>query len=228
MKTHRLTFAFAIAFASLFVSSAPVHAEKTHLMILSGQSNMAGLKPEISFTPTVTKGLAPDKVIVVKSARGGQPIRRWYKKWKPETGDEPTADGVLYDRMMVAVKNAIGDKKPDTVTFVWMQGERDAKEKHGNAYSASMKGLIDQLSADLGRDDVNFVIGRLSDWGKTPHWEKVRRAQVDVAKASKRGEWVDTDDLNGPKDGLHYSKPGYAELGKRFAEAAIKLVKQSK
>ncbi len=229
---HRtLPFVFLVAMSLILASASSARAEKVHLMILSGQSNMAGLNPAVSFTPTVTKGLAPDKVIVVKSAQGGQPIRRWYKKWKPAKGDKPTADGVLYDKLMAAVNKAVGDTKIDTVTFVWMQGERDAREKHGEVYAASMKGLIDQLSADLKRDDVNFVIGRLSDFGKKGtyvHWDKVREAQVNVAEASKRGAWVDTDDLNGPKDDLHYTKEGYAELGKRFAEQAIKLVKASK
>ena len=109
-----------------------------------------------------------------------------------------------------------------------MQGERDAKEKHGQVYAASMQGLIDQLSADLGRDDLNFVIGRLSDNGKTAHWEIVRKAQVQVAESSPRGAWVDTDDLNGPKNGLHYTKEGYAELGKRLAAKAIELIRKSK
>jgi len=138
---------------------------------------------------------------------------------------------VLYDKLMVAVNKAIGNKKADTVTFIWMQGERDAKEKHGQVYAASMQGLIDQLSADLGRHDLNFVIGRLSDFGKKgtyAHWEIVRKAQVQVAESSPRGAWVDTDDLNGPKDGLHYTKEGYAELGKRFAAKAIKLIRKSK
>ena len=39
---------------------------------------MAGLKPEISFTPTVEKAFGKDNVIVVKSARSGAPIRGWY------------------------------------------------------------------------------------------------------------------------------------------------------
>ena len=30
--------------------------------------------------------------------------------------------------------------------------------------------------------------------------------------AEKFGAWVDTDDLNGDKDALHYTKDGYAEL----------------
>ena len=205
---------------------------KTHLFILSGQSNMAGLKPDVSFTPTVKKLLAPDECIVVKSAQGGQPIRRWYKAWKPAKGDGPKADGALYDKLMTAVKKAVGDKKYDTVTFVWMQGERDAKERHGEVYEKSFAGLVKQLSDDLGRDDLNFVIGRLSDcMNKNPgksHWMEVRKAQVDVAEKNPRGAWVDTDDLNGPKDGLHYNKEGYAELGKRFAEKAVELVKKGK
>lgn len=224
-----VAFIAAITLGCSLLASTTTAADKPlHLFILSGQSNMAGLNPASSYTPTVQKTFGADNVIVVKSAQGGQPIRRWYKKWKPEKGNSPTADGKLYDVLMEKVKKAVGSKKPTTVTFVWMQGERDAKEKHGNVYAASMKGLIDQLSSDLGRTDVNFVIGRLSDWGNkstTSHWNIVRKAQVDVAQASKRGAWVDTDDLNGKKNGLHYDKPGYVTLGKRFADESIKLIK---
>ena len=188
---------------------------------------MAGLKPEVSFIPTVVGALEGNKVYVVKSAQGGQPIRRWFKDWKPAKGDTPTADGKLYDAMMAKIKDAIGDHRPDTVTFVWMQGERDAKENHGSVYAASLRGLIDQLQKDMKRDDINFVIGRLSDFGNggKNDWDVVRKAQVEVAEASERGAWVDTDDLNGPKNGLHYNAEGYAELGKRFAEKALELVK---
>lgn len=54
----------------------------------------------------------------------------------------------------------------------------------------------------------------------------VRKAQVDVADSSDRFTWVDTDDLNGKTNGLHYTAEGYKELGKRFAEKAIALVKR--
>ena len=85
-----------------------------------------------------------------------------------------------------------------------MQGERDAKMRWGKVYAASLKGLHKQLSKDLGREDVNFVIGRLSDFdmknSRYPHWTMVREEQVKVAKSSKRFSWVNTDDLN---DGLN-------------------------
>ena len=110
-----------------------------------------------------------------------------------------------------------------------MQGERDAKEKHGTVYAASFKGLVEQLSADLKRKDIGFVIGRLSDFDndnkRYPHWTIVRDAQVKVAEASPRGAWVDTDDLNGKNDDLHYDKEGYKVLGARFAAKAIALAK---
>lgn len=229
MKRFLSRPALAFLFFSL-CSAMPASAaqEKTHLFILSGQSNMAGLDPAISFTPTVTAAFAKDRVLVVKDAQGGQPIRRWYKKWKPLEGDKPKADGALYDSLLKKVRKAIAGKRPDTITFVWMQGERDANEKHGEVYAKSLTGLIGQLSADLQRKDINFVIGRLSDFSnddkKYAHWTKVRAAQVKVGESSPRGAWVNTDDLNGAKNGLHYDKPGYKELGKRFADKAIALI----
>jgi len=229
--------AVPVLFAAALVAylAWPVRAEdkapKTHLFILSGQSNMAGLNPDLSFTPTVTKALAPEKVIVVKDAMGGQPIRRWYKKWHAPKGKDIKPGkapwGDLYDRMMKKVNAAVGETRPDTVTFVWMQGERDAKESLADVYSESFRGIIDQLRADLKRDDIHAVIGRISDFdmkdGRYPHWTKIRDIHVKLAETDPRTEWVDTDDLNGEKDGLHYTKEGYVELGKRFAEKALGL-----
>lgn len=221
--------------AVLATALSSVADDGTHLFILSGQSNMAGLDPKISFIPAVEAAYGADKVIVVKSAQGGQPIRRWYKKWKPAKGDGPEATGDLYDVLMKKVNPAIEGKTLKTITFLWMQGERDAKESHGDVYKDSLKGLIDQLEADLKRDDINFVIGRLSDFDmedkKYPHWTMVRKAQVDLAESDSRGAWVDTDDLNnkganGEKNDLHYTKDGYKILGERFAEKAIELIKK--
>jgi beta-glucosidase len=230
LKTHRVCLAALLIMVGLSGLAHGVDDRKVHLFILSGQSNMAGLNPDLSFTPTVTKALAPDKVIVVKSAQGGQPIRRWFKQWKPAKGRDVAGNdeaGDLYEKLMSKVNPAIEGITPDTITFVWMQGERDAKEMHGEVYAASLRGLIEQLRTDLKRPDLGAVIGRLSDCknGSKDHWDMVRAAQVEVAKTDPRVAWVDTDDLNGPKDGLHYTTEGYVELGKRFAQASLDLMK---
>lgn len=213
-------------------------ARAKHLFILSGQSNMARLVPDESFTPAVKAALGKKRVIVVKDAQGGQPIRRWYKAWKPKTGNEPVATGDLYDQLMTKVKVAINGQRIKTVTFVWMQGERDAREEHGEVYAASLRGLLNQLQKDLDRSDINFVIGRLSDFDmdnqRYPHWTMVRKSQVEVAAANPDFAWVNCDDLNDGlnakgkaiKNDLHMTPTGYVTLGQRFAEKAIELIRR--
>ncbi|NQT40665.1 MAG: acetyl xylan esterase [Planctomycetes bacterium] len=229
LRNNTKRFALLSCCVALSLAATSAAAEgKVRLFILSGQSNMAGLPPQVSFTPTVEKAFSADEVIVVKDAVGGQPIRQWYKQWKPAEGPAPETTGVLYDRLITKVRAAIEGKKVDTMSFVWMQGERDAKELHSTVYEKSLAGLVEQLRTDLGRDDITVVIGRLSDHLKNnQHWDGVRAAQVAVAEKDPLGDWVDTDDLNGPRDGLHYDKPGYVELGKRFAEKTIALLNKN-
>ena len=228
----------AIAFLLGHVLVAQADDKPKHLFILSGQSNMAGLRPNESFTPTVEKEFGKENVIVVHDALGGQPIRRWFKEWKPPKGDTPKATGDLYDRLMKKVAAATKSQEFASVTFIWMQGERDAKEKFAEVYAASLNGLFKQVSTDLKYDSLNVVLGRLSDFdmknSRYAHWTKIRDAQVKVAESHPRGAWVDTDDLNDGKNrrgkeiknDLHYSAEGYKVLGKRFADEAIKLVKK--
>ncbi|QDU29494.1 hypothetical protein ETAA8_46050 [Anatilimnocola aggregata] len=210
------------------LSTAAAAEKKVRLFILSGQSNMVGLDPKVSFTPAVEKEFAGDDVIVVKNAASGQPIRRWYKKWAlpagAAEGSSKPKNGDLYERMMETVTSALGGKKPDTVTFVWMQGERDAKAGWQAVYYEALTGTVDQLRTDLKHKDIAVVVGRLSDNLKNDQgWNAVRAAQEKVAADEPFGAWVDTDDLNGTHDGLHYNKQGYAELGRRFAARAIEL-----
>lgn len=212
----------------LLAAVAQADEPRTHLFILSGQSNMVGLDPDVSFTPAVKQALPGDEVIVIKDAQGGQPIRRWYRDWRADpNGKVAEGNGDLYRRLMNKVEVATGEKQIDTVTFVWMQGERDAKTGFADVYAASLAGLIEQLRTDLKRNDMRVVIGRLSD--HTPPqaavpWDDVREAQAAVAEADPLAVWVDTDDLNGVNDGLHYTRAGYKTLGERFANAALQLI----
>lgn len=216
--------------ALLALLSLAQAGEPKHLFILSGQSNMVGIKENQSFVPAVKKAFGAENIIVVKDAMGGRPIRNWYKQWKPAGTDVvPEGNGHLYDRLMTKVMKAIKGQELATVTFVWMQGERDAKEMHGEVYAESLRGLIGQVKSDLKLEKLNFVIGRLSDFDMAnkqyKHWTMVREVQVKVAEADPLGVWVDTDDWNGPNNELHYDAPGYQQLGEAFAREAIALIR---
>ena len=199
---------------------------------------MAGLKPERAFLPELKKLLPDDEILHIKFAKGGQPIRKWVKNWdeiaaksKLPARKDP---GAFYDQTLKMAKSATGETKLDSITFFWMQGERDAKEKLSAAYEESMKTLIANLRKDLGAPEMNFVIGRLSDFSTVEHWEAVRKAQVKVATDDPRGSWVDTDDTNNkekngkPHNDLHYTKDGYDLFGQRLARQAVLLIKGSK
>ncbi len=234
MKIIPLFFLLASACTAINLVAQDIN----HLFILSGQSNMAGLRPNESFTPAVARTFGIDDVIVVKDAVGGQPIRRWYQGWEPPEGNTTLAKPDLYDSLMHKVYPAINGKEITSITFIWMQGERDAREELGAVYEESLLGLYHQLSEDLGRDDINFVIGRLSDFDmgneKYPHWTKIREIQVKVAESNPRFAWIDTDDLNDGinrqgksiRDDLHMSAEGYVIMGERFAEKAVELIRK--
>lgn len=217
--------------SGILIAANEDHHPKTRLFILSGQSNMARLDPKLSFTPTLKNAFPNDQIVIIKDAMGGQAIRRWYKKSVPERGESSASIGTLYDRLLLKVKAVVAKNHFDSVVFVWMQGERDAVEHHGDQYALQLRGLIDQLKQDIGRDDLYVVVGRLGDFGlKRPRiksdWEKVRNAQMQVVDTIGHAAWVDTDDFNGENDALHYTHDGYINFGKKLAQTAISLLKQ--
>ncbi|MCM8539111.1 MAG: sialate O-acetylesterase [Lentisphaeraceae bacterium] len=226
---------FFVAF--LLVSFSCFAKDGKHLFILSGQSNMQGLDISLSFVPALEKAFGKDKIIVVKSAFGGRAIGTWYKKWQPgkETNkDKPvTNPGTSYDSLINQVNSQIKGQKVKTVTFLWLQGETDALMNSGDVYGASLEGIFTQLTEDLKRQDINYVIGRISDTRKNhKHWTMVRKVQVELAEKLPRADWVNTDDLNDGlnsngkliKNDMHYSVEGYKILGQRLADKAINLI----
>ena len=211
---------------------APLAAEasgrddKLHLFVLSGQSNMVALDPEEIFIPTVKAAFPDDEIVVAKFARDGRTIESWVTL---KEGGEPRAEALL-KAVVDEINKQLGNRTPHTITFVWMQGERDAQWGLGDKYAASLQGLEKLLMEELGIIDMYTVIGRLSDLGvekpnEFPDWNQIREIQVAFAEASPSRAWVNTDDLNETGDGLHYDAKGRKELGSRFAEAVVTLLK---
>jgi hypothetical protein len=219
--------ALVILLAAPVVSPA---GEPVHLILLSGQSNMANMNPAQVFTPEVEKHFGAENVVIVKVARSGQPIRRWYKGWKVTDGQKPGQIGDIYEKLMKETKAAMGGKSVKSATLVWMQGERDAKEGLSSQYEAAFLGLLAQIKADLEVEDLNYVIGRLSDSGLgKKEWDNIRAIQQKLGEAGSGAAWVNTDDLNddvaGNPNDLHYSKAGYDLLAKRYVEKVKDLLK---
>jgi hypothetical protein len=236
MKMNQILFIVIYIFFSTLTSTG----QGKHLFILSGQSNMVRLKPHKYFNPTIKEAFGTGNFIVVKGAWSGKPIRCWVKGWQSSTGAALKADEPFYyDTLIEKVRDSINGKCITSITLLWMQGERDAEEGNGDVYEESLLRLYQQFCTDLGRNDINFVIGRLNDFAlnqkqdQYPDWEKIRKAQVKVAESNVRFTWVNTDDLNDGvnrkgkllKDDLHMIVPnGCLEMGIRFAKRSIELI----
>ena len=223
-----------------FASTSPAADKPVHIFILSGQSNMAGMNPKLGFEPEAKELFADAEVVYIKIAQGGQPIRFWVNQWN-DIAEKHGLNAKLseggrkdfYAQILQKYK-ALKERYPNprSVTFCWMQGERDAREKLSSAYSDALTQLIKNLRSDLQHPEMNFVIGRLSDFGKddNTHWQHVRKVQVDVAAKDPRGAWVDCDDLNDKekngvkRNDLHYTKEGYELLGRRYVRQAKAMI----
>ena len=205
-----------------------------HLFILSGQSNMKNLNVDASFKPKIEKKFGKGNVLIVKDAHHGHPIESWYKepKWYCPYINffmcKKKTRGVLYEQLINKVLTAVKGKKVTSITFIWMQGERDAMSKDGDRYKARWEGLLKNLKADLRSEDLNFIIGRLSDFDMKnesyPHWTMIRDIQVSIAETSRFGAWVNTDTFNGENNNLHYTIDGYEKFGAVLADRAIELI----
>lgn len=196
-----------------------------HLFILSGQSNMARMDETQTFIPLLEQKLGKEQVMVVKDAHGGQPIRQWLP---------PNA---LYDSLMhkLEEKDLVFDKMK-SITFIWMQGERDAREKLGESYEEQLWSLYQRLVDDLRVEKIHFILGRINDFDldndRYPHWTLIREIQVKVANSEPYFDWVDTDDLNDGynhkglpiQNDLHLTPEGYLTFGERLATAALRLI----
>ncbi len=226
------------AMGQLAAPEATVKSGK-HLFILSGQSNMTGNLVQ-GFTEKVEGAFGKDHVTIAMSMKSGRGLRFWCADYRYADNRKPgeqekTDNGSLYPPLIDAVKAAAGGETFATVTFIWMQGESDAGKGYADVYAENFLKLFHRLEADLKRDDVKFVIGRLSDFDmknqKYPHWTKMREVQEALAGYHEDGEWIDTDDLiqedPDAAGDLHYTKVESIKLGDRFAAKAIEMISPS-
>ena len=226
--------------ALMAFSSSNAAETKKHMFILSGQSNMTGgLKN--GFIQSVEAKYGKENVTIVFHSKSGRGIRFWDKDYRFPDGYKlpgkgtPSArtkkqHGEVYGPLMEKIRAASKGKSHDTITFVWMQGESDGIRGLGDVYEESFLRLLNRIKNDLNRKDISFVIGRINgcrlNGPNADYWKRVRNAQVKLAKEAEFGDWLDTDDLSGPKHGVHFPKESYMKLGTRFAAKAIMLIQK--
>lgn len=164
--------------------------------------------------PGITIGLIPCAV-------GGSPI----DAWQPGKFYEPTKSHPWDDAMRRA-KTAL--QAGTLKGILWHQGESDSTPELAPKYEAKLHDLIARLRTELNAPDAPFVAGQLGQFADSP-WNEAR-TQVDRAHRTlpakvPRTAFVSSEGLKHKGDKVHFDADSYRELGRRYAEAYLRLVR---
>jgi HEAT repeat protein len=166
-------------------------------------------------------------VIFIRSAVGGTML---YDRWRPPGAVKRLGGqvGDLYDTMIRRVHNQLAHLEEfypryrgqgyELAGFIWFQGENDCCAKTQGFYRDSLMDLIKDVRADLGVENLPFVIVKINDgcWG--PPAVDVWAAEEYAAHADKKVTTVNTRDLRGL---CHYDAESYVTIGRRIGKALL-------
>ena len=173
--------------------------------------------PELSLGKRLAARTPGERLVLLKYAMHWTSLSH---DWRPG----PRRRGPMYRRFLHIVRQGLEairaeGGEPELVAMFWMQGERDAAERHGaQHYRRNLARFIVQVRRDLAAPEMIFVIGQISG-PKLPRLKQVREAQAEVARTSPGVRLVDTEGLPLMFDRLHFNAQGQWGLGERFAAA---------
>lgn len=180
------------------IAKDPVHFDKP----------AAGVGLCSEFARDIHKADPKSTIGLIPCAKGGSTLDQW-QPGKP-----------LYTTAVARAKEAM--KQGKLAGILWHQGESDAKPELIASYPARFETMITQLRKDLDAENVPLLIGEvIPGFGKH---DEVNVALAETAKKTSNAVLVSSADLG--KKQLHYDAADYRALGKRYAEAFLKMEKK--
>ena len=177
------------------VAKDPVHFDK----------GAAGVGLCSEFARDLHKADPKSTIGLIPCAMGGSSLDQW-QPGKP-----------LYTTAITRAKEAM--KQGKLAGILWHQGESDATPDLIATYPARFETMITQLRKELNAKNVPVLIGEVIP-GHGNH-DAVNVALAETAKKTSNAALVSSADLGKKK--LHYDSADYRALGKRYAEAFLKM-----
>ncbi|MDZ4403657.1 sialate O-acetylesterase [Prosthecobacter sp.] len=189
----------------------PLHFDKSAAGVGLGKT-FAQIVAEAN--PGVTIGLIPCAV-------GGSPIDTWKPGvFYPATKSHPWDD--------MAKRVALALPAGTLKGILWHQGESDSKPELAQAYEAKLHDLVKRLRELVNAPEAPFIAGQMGKFDGvpwTPEAVIVDKAHQDLAKKVPHTAFVSAEGLKHKGDKVHFDSASFRELGKRYAEAYLKMVK---
>ena len=167
--------------------------------------------------PGVTIGLIPCAV-------GGSPIDSWQPGYfYNATQSHPWDDAMRRTQIALSAGTLTG--------ILWHQGESDSTREFAEVYAAKLQALIARMRAALGAPSVPFIVGQMGRFEGSP-WNdykiQVDRAHRELPEKLARVAFVSAEGLKDKGDKTHFDTASYRELGRRYADAYLRLVSPAK
>lgn len=169
---------------------------------------VAGVGPGLAFGKKMADSDANAVIGLVPCAVGGTPIERW------------VPGGDLFKAAVARAKDA--GKSGVVVGILWHQGESNAANSTA-AYGEKLKLVVEGFRKELGNPALPFVAGTLGDFVKNN--ANVNAALTALPAAVPKTACVDAAGLKHKGDNLHFDAAAQREMGKRYADAMLKLQK---
>ena len=161
---------------------------------------MQKLGPGYSFCQSMIAHNIEQKIALVVNAKGGSSINEWQKGTH------------FYQQALMRAKQAL--RMGNLKGILWHQGESDTKSPNG--YLKKLTQFIQDFRDDLQQPNVPVVLGEI-------YQNEVINKQIrQIPSMLKNTRVVSAENLT-TKDGLHFAHDSVIELGKRYANAMLKL-----
>ena len=173
---------------------------------------VAGVGLGRSFGKVVADARPVVHVGLIPCAVGGTSIDQWAK------------GGKLYEEAIRRARVAM--KRGKIAGILWHQGESDSStEQKRAAYPAKLERLIADLRRDLDAPDAPFVLGQLGPFheAKSPGSKAMSDLLLAFPKSHPNTACVETAGLTSTGDDTHFDARSLRELGRRYAEAYLRL-----
>lgn len=165
-------------------------------------------------SPGITIGLIPCAV-------GGSPIDTWVPGgYHEQTKSHPWDDMLRRAKLALPAGTLKG--------ILWHQGESDANATDAPKYRERLHELVARCRREFDSPEVPFLAGQMGQFSERP-WDDFKREvdQVhrDLPRDIARSAFVSSEGLSHNGDAVHFDAKSYRMLGKRYAEAYLKLTR---
>jgi Carbohydrate esterase, sialic acid-specific acetylesterase len=239
------SFAFLCGAAQV-TASTPETPRDLSLVLLIGQSNMAGraaiepqdivpipgvfkLDAESQWVPAIDPlhfdkpkvagvGLGREFARTLVKARPGAQIGLIPAAVGGTSLDQWKVGGELYNQALARLR--VAQKSGKLVAILWHQGEADSsREERASSYASRWIVMMKQLRIDAGAPNVPIVAGEIGEYLHRTYAHVVNEQIDSLPKLLDHVASAPVKGLTAGPDGLHFDSASQREFGRRYAAA---------